>query len=242
MVRQNEKFSQVALATCLRAASLRVLLASVCSPTQAKPAKLRDIADTVAANPILTQFAKMIQGSGLGTFLSSRGPFTLFVPTDSAFSKLPPGMLDTLLQPENQIRLEDILLFHVINGKKLTAKDLLLLKNVLSCEGDPPTPLDFKTSHSGTQYVMKAKIIHADIKCANGIIHEIDTVLMPPETSLPPLVTAAEIAPAGRDSADERTAGQSHCRDKCAFRRDQRRARDSRGARRRAGLIAALIR
>jgi len=172
-----------------------LLLGLSCLHSQAKPAKLRDIADTIAANPILTQFAKMIQGSGLGTFLSSRGPFTLFVPTDSAFSKLPPDMLDTLMLPENQIRLEDILLFHVVNGKRLTAKDLLLLKSVLSCEGDPPTPLLFKTSHSGTQFVMKAKIIHADIKCANGIIHEIDTVLMPPEGSLPPVATSVPPSP-----------------------------------------------
>jgi len=164
-----------------------LLLAFINAPTQAKPAKLRDIADTVAANPILTQYARMVQGSGLGTFLSSRGPFTIFVPTDAAFSKLPPDTLDILLQPQNQVRLQDILLFHVVNGKRLTAKDLLLLKSVLSCEGDPPTPLTFRTSHSGTQFVLKAKIVHADIRCQNGIIHEIDTVLMPPEPSLPPL-------------------------------------------------------
>jgi uncharacterized surface protein with fasciclin (FAS1) repeats len=121
----------------------------------------------------------MVQASDLGTFLSSRGPFTLFVPTDSAFSKLPPGMLDTLLRPENKERLQDIVLFHVVNNKRLMAMDLKALKTVLSCEGDPPTPLTLKTTHSGTQLVMQAKIVHADIKCANGIINEIDTLLMP---------------------------------------------------------------
>jgi len=170
-------------------------LALACAPTQAKPVKIRDIADTINTNPILTQYAKMIQASGLGTFLSSRGPFTVFVPTDSAFSKLPPGTLDTLLLPGNQVRLQDILLFHVVNGKRLTAKDLLLLKTVNSCEGDPPAPLLLKTSRMGTQYVMRAKIVHADIKCQNGIIHEIDTVLMPLETSLPPLAAPPVPAP-----------------------------------------------
>jgi hypothetical protein len=126
----------------------------------------------------------MVRASDLGTFLSSRGPFTVFVPTDAAFAKLPPGMLDTLLRPENKVRLQDILLFHVVNGKRLTSKDLLLLKTVLSCQG---TPLPIKTSHSGTQWVMKAKIVHADIRCQNGVINEIDTVLMPPETALPPI-------------------------------------------------------
>jgi uncharacterized surface protein with fasciclin (FAS1) repeats len=165
-----------------------LLLGLLAAPVDAKTAKtnkMRDLADTVATNPITTQFAAMIQASDLGTFLSSRGPFTLFVPTDSAFSKLPPGTLETLLRPENKVRLQDILLFHVVNSKRLTAKDLLPLKTVLSCQG---TLLPLRTSHSGTQYVMKAKIVHADIKCANGIINEIDTVLMPPESALPPLM------------------------------------------------------
>ena len=115
-----------------------LFLGLLSAPSEAKPVKLRDIADTVSANPILTKFALMIQASDLGTFLSSRGPFTIFAPTDSAFSKLPPGTIETLLRPENKTRLQDIVLFHVVNGKRLTAKDLLLLKSVLSCEGDPP--------------------------------------------------------------------------------------------------------
>jgi len=171
------------------------LLALIHSHVEAKPAKIRDLADTVATNPILTKFAAMVQASDLSTFLSSRGPFTLFAPTDSAFAKLPPGMLDTLLRPENKVRLQDILLFHVVNGKRLTAKDLLPLKTVLSCEGDPPAPLILKTTHSGTQFVMKAKIVHGDIKCQNGIINEIDTVLMPPETALPPVAPPPPPAP-----------------------------------------------
>ena len=161
-----------------------LLLGFLSAPALAKPAKIRDLADTVAANPILTKFAAMVRASDLGTFLSSRGPFTLFVPTDSAFSKLPPGMFEVLLRPENKVRLQDILLFHVVNGKRLTAKDLLPLKTVLSCQG---APLTFRTSHAGTQFVMKAKIVHADIRCQNGILSEIDTVLMPPEASLPPI-------------------------------------------------------
>jgi uncharacterized surface protein with fasciclin (FAS1) repeats len=160
---------------------------------EARAPKLRDLADTVAANPIMTKFSAIIQASDLGTFLSSRGPFTLFVPTDAAFAKLPPGMLDTLLRPENKVRLQDILLFHVVNGKRLNAKDLLLLKTLLSCEGNP---LPLKTTHSGVQVVLKAKIVHADIRCQNGVIHEIDTVLVPPEASLPPVASPPPPAPA----------------------------------------------
>jgi uncharacterized surface protein with fasciclin (FAS1) repeats len=159
----------------------------------AKPAKIKDIADTVAANPILTKFSEMIQASDLGTFLSSRGPFTVFAPTDSAFSRLPPGVFDALLQPQNKERLQDIVLFHVVNGKRITSKDLLLLKTITPCQGPP---LAVRTSHSGTQFVMKAKITHSEIKAANGLINEIDGVLMPPETSLPPLAAPPAPAPA----------------------------------------------
>lgn len=172
-----------------------LLLGFMGAPAAAKPAKTRDIDDTVAANPILTKFAAMVRASDLGTFLSSRGPFTLFAPTDSAFSKLPPGTIETLLRPENKERLQDIVLFHVVNGKKLTAKDLLPLKTVLSCEGTPGTPLNLKTSRSGAQFVMKAKITHADIRCRNGIINEIDTVLMPPEATMPPVALPPPPAP-----------------------------------------------
>jgi uncharacterized surface protein with fasciclin (FAS1) repeats len=166
------------------AALLLALVAGLGTPAPAKPAKALDICDSVASNRITTKMAAMIQASDLATFMSSRGPFTLFVPTDSAFAKWPPGELEQLLLPENKDRLQHILLFHLVNGKKLTAKDLLPLKTVLTCEG---SQLPVRASKSGTQYVLKSRIIHADIKCLNGLIHEIDTVLMPPESALPPL-------------------------------------------------------
>ena len=154
---------------------------------EAKSHVLPDIAYTVAANPITTQMEAMVQGSEMVTFLSSRGPFTVFVPTDAAFAKLPPGTLATLLRPENKERLQHILLFHVVNGKAISAKDLLKIKTLLSCEG---TTLTLKTTKSGTQFVLKAKIVHGDIRCENGVIHEVDTLLMPPESALPPLAPA----------------------------------------------------
>jgi len=162
-------------------------LGALCLRVEAKPHQLADIADTLAANPITTQMEAMVQGSEMVTFLSSRGPFTVFVPTDAAFAKLPPGTLATLLRPENKERLQHILLFHVVNGKAISAKDLLKIKTLLSCEG---TTLTLKTTKSGTQFVLKAKIVHGDIRCENGVIHEVDTLLMPPESALPPLAPA----------------------------------------------------
>ena len=184
-----------------------LLLALLFAPVDAKPPKVRDLADSIAANVITTKFSQMLQAApDLMTLLSSRGPFTLFVPTDSAFSKLPPGTLETLLRPENKVRLEDILLFHVVNGRRLTAKDMIPLKEVLSCLG---TALPLRTSKSGTQYVMKAKITHADIKCLNGNICQIDALLMPPESALPAIAAPpppeppapAPVAPVETNSA-----------------------------------------
>jgi len=190
---------------CFRHLLAALLLVLLCAPLPAKPPKQHDLYDVVAANPILTSFASLIQASDLGTFLSSRGPFTVFAPTDSAFAKLPPGTIDTLLRPENKDRLQHIVLFHVINNRRLTAKDLKSLKAFFSCEGNP---LLFRTLRAGTQMVMKAKIVNADIRCSNGVLHEVDTVLMPPEGALPkiaqppaPNVTPITTSPAADTNA-----------------------------------------
>jgi len=190
--------------------SLLLGISSLCA--KPKGPKMLDIADSINTNRITTQFAAMLQSSEMATFLSSRGPFTVFLPTDSAFSKLPPGTLDALLRPENKERLQDILLYHVVNGKAWTSKDLQTATTLLSCEGNPASPLTIKKTKSGTQLVNKAKILRADIKCLNGTIHEIDTVLMPPEKSLPPLapppapVVPATNAPVATPAADTNAA------------------------------------
>jgi uncharacterized surface protein with fasciclin (FAS1) repeats len=156
----------------------------VLAPAPAKEARAKnlDLTDTVFANRIMTKFALLLRNSDLASFYSSRGPFTLFVPTDSAFSKIPPDQLQALLQPENNALLQRIVLFHLVNGNRFTAKDLLKQKSLVSCEG---TPLAIHTSKLGAQFVQKAKILRADIRCANGVIHEIDTVLIPPGLVLP---------------------------------------------------------
>ena len=173
---------------------------------KSKVPKGHDITDTIYANPILSSFAKLLQASpDIYTFLSSRGPFTVFVPTDSAFAKLPPGELDALLDRKTRNGAMHILLFHVIKGKRLTVKELLPLRAMFSCEGNP---LTFRLTHSGVDLVQKAKVTHADIHCANGNINEIDTVLMPPELAMPPLKTAPDATPANRAAATNAPATQ----------------------------------
>jgi uncharacterized surface protein with fasciclin (FAS1) repeats len=140
-----------------------------------------DLADAVYHNVILSKFAALVQASDMGTFLSSRGPFTLFVPTNSAFSKLPPGMYEDLLRPENKTQLQRVVLFHLVNGKSWFAKDLRTVKTLPSCEG---SPLTVKSTHAGTLFVAKGHVIRADEHYANGIMHQVDTLLMPPQLVL----------------------------------------------------------
>ncbi len=163
---------------------LIVSLVALAAPAHAKPAKAKtlDLTDTVLSNRILTKFALIVRNSDLASFLSSRGPFTLFAPTDSAFAKIPPDQFQALLLPQNKDTLQRILLFHLVNGNRFSAKDLLKQKTLPSCEG---TALTLRISKSGAQFVQKAKILHADMRCENGVIHEIDMVLIPPGLVLP---------------------------------------------------------
>jgi uncharacterized surface protein with fasciclin (FAS1) repeats len=186
------------------------------APTPARAAKARalDLTDTVFANRIMTKFALALRNSDLASFYSSRGPFTLFVPTDSAFSKIPPDELDALMRPENKPLLQRIILFHLVNGNRFSAKDLLKQKSLVSCEG---TALAVHSSKSGAQFVQKARILRADVRCANGIIQEIDTVLIPPGLVLPtpgapPAATPADASAtnAPADSTNAPAAGDTN--------------------------------
>src|ERR1700744_3218646 len=121
----NSRFLRAVGATLLLLASITGAFAKEKAP---KGPKSHDLTDTIYANPILTDFAKLLQASpDIYTFLSSKGPFTVFVPTDSAFAKLKPGELDSLCQPQNKDRLTAILYYHIINGKRMAMKDLFPL-------------------------------------------------------------------------------------------------------------------
>jgi hypothetical protein len=86
-------------------------------------------------------------------------------------------MFEDLLRPENKDQLQRIILYHLINGENVDAKDLALLKSLPSCEG---TSISLKVTRSGTQFIGKARLLRADQKCANGVLDQIDTLLIPP--------------------------------------------------------------
>jgi uncharacterized surface protein with fasciclin (FAS1) repeats len=134
-----------------------------------------DIVDTAVAAGSFTTLAKALEAAGLIDALKGEGPFTVFAPTDAAFAKLPAGTIASLLKPENKEKLKAILLYHVVSGK-VTAAEVIKLngQSVKTLEGGM---LLVSTKH-GVQ-VDKANVTQTDIDASNGVIHVIDTVLMP---------------------------------------------------------------
>ena len=114
-----------------------------------------------------------IKAADLVTTLKGDGPFTVFAPTDKAFDKLPKGTLEDLLKPQNKAKLAAILTYHVVPGKTMAAD-----VKTMTCKSVSDKDLDVKVS-DGAVTVNDAKVIKTDIKASNGVIHTIDTVLMP---------------------------------------------------------------
>jgi uncharacterized surface protein with fasciclin (FAS1) repeats len=135
----------------------------------------KDIVDTAVADGRFTTLVAAVQAAGLVDTLKSEGPFTVFAPTDDAFAKLPAGTLDELLKPENKQKLTDILLYHVVAGKVMAA-DVTALTSAKTVLGkDVAIKVDM-----GNVYINDSKVIIADIETSNGVIHVIDSVLLPP--------------------------------------------------------------
>lgn len=134
----------------------------------------KDIVDTAVAAGKFNTLAKALQAAGLVDTLKGKGPFTVFAPTDEAFAKLPPGTVEDLLKPENKEKLTKILTYHVVAGK-VPAKDVVKMNSAKTVEGE-----DLKISAKGGKvHVNNAQVITPDIQASNGVIHVIDTVLLP---------------------------------------------------------------
>ncbi len=135
----------------------------------------KDIVDTAVAAGQFTTLAKALTAAGLIETLKGDGKFTVFAPTDDAFAKLPAGTLEMLLKPENKEKLKAILLYHVVSGK-VEAKDVVKLngKDVATVQGGT-----VKIDTTNGVKVNSSTIVKADVKASNGVIHVIDTVLLP---------------------------------------------------------------
>jgi uncharacterized surface protein with fasciclin (FAS1) repeats len=142
------------------------------APTEA--ASGTTITEVAAANDSFKILTAALQAAGLTDTLSGKGPFTVFAPTDAAFAKLPAGTLEALLKPENKETLVKILTYHVVPGEVTSSQ--LKSGEVATVEGSPVT-----VNVDGTGVtVNKANVVQPDIQASNGVIHVVDTVILPP--------------------------------------------------------------
>ena len=142
------------------------------------PAKLADIVDTAVADGRFTTLVAAVTAAGLVDTLKGEGPFTVFAPTDDVFAKLPAGTVENLLKPENLETLKNVLLYHVVSGKVMAA-DVVTLDGKMADTAFAGKSIAISVK-DGKVYLNKTvQVIITDIETTNGVIHVIDTVLMP---------------------------------------------------------------
>jgi len=161
------RFSKAALVTCV-AALLMALPAAAGSK--------KDIVDTAVAAGNFNTLAKALTAAGLVETLKGPGPFPVFAPTAAAFAKLPAGTLDALLKPENKEKLVAILTYHVVPGK-VEARQVAKMSEAKTVNGKELKIM----AHDGKVMVDNADVVKTDIECSNGVMHVIDSVLLPPQ-------------------------------------------------------------
>jgi uncharacterized surface protein with fasciclin (FAS1) repeats len=134
----------------------------------------KDIVDTAVAAGNFKTLAAALGAAGLVNTVKGAGPFTVFAPTDAAFAKLPAGTVENLLKPENKDQLTAILTYHVVPGKVMAA-DVVKLKEAKTVNGKK---LSVKVNGSNVM-IDGANVTTTDIQASNGVIHVIDSVVLP---------------------------------------------------------------
>jgi transforming growth factor-beta-induced protein len=168
---QSKQMYKVYFLVAAFAVALSLSLGVLAGP-RSKPAK--DIVDTAVAAGSFKTLATALQAAGLVDTLKGKGPFTVFAPTDEAFAKLPAGTLEDLLKPENKEKLASILTYHVVPGRILAAQ-VVKMNSAKTVNGQSLTI----STNDGTVMVDNAKVVKTDILCSNGVIHVIDSVVLP---------------------------------------------------------------
>jgi uncharacterized surface protein with fasciclin (FAS1) repeats len=141
--------------------------------TDRKTEPAMNIVKTAEATPNLTVFHRMVKAAGLDQTLEGEGPFTVFAPTDEAFSKLPQGVLENLLKPWNRAELVEVLKGHMAAGTTMAPVVKII---ELPTVGGPT--LRVKVDSHGVT-INESRVTRADIACSNGVIHAIDNVVLP---------------------------------------------------------------
>lgn len=158
----------------MKSASFALILSVLMGVVPVSAAANKDIVDTAITAGSFTTLVSALQAAGLVDVLKGPGPFTVFAPTDDAFKKLPAGTVESLLKPENKDKLRAILTYHVVSGD-VTAAQAMKLSSAKTLNG---AALKL-SAQNGTLMVNDAVVVKADIAASNGVIHVIDTVLIP---------------------------------------------------------------
>lgn len=163
--------------------ALLLVLGAACTSSEAGTAlpdsaadadKRSDIVDTAVGAGSFTTLVAAVKAADLVDTLKGEGPFTVFAPTDEAFAKLPAGTVEDLLKPENKDKLKAILTYHVVPGRVMAA-DVAGLTSAKTVNGK-----ELKISAAdGKVMVDKATVVKTDIACSNGVIHVVDSVMLP---------------------------------------------------------------
>ena len=156
----NAKYSAYAIAAMLVAAG---------------PAAAADLVETAVSNGSFKTLTAALQAAGLVETLKGKGPYTVFAPTDEAFKKLPAGTVENLLKPENKAQLAKVLTYHVVAGNVMSGDLKGKTTNAKTVEGSA-VRID---ASSNTVKVNDAVVTQADVNASNGVIHVIDSVIMP---------------------------------------------------------------
>ena len=133
-----------------------------------------DIVDTAISAKSFNTLVAALKAADLVDVLKGDGPFTVFAPTDAAFAKLPAGTVENLLKPENKAKLQSILTYHVVPGRYLAA-DVVKMSSAKTVSGNSFTV----SMKGGNAMVDNARIVKTDIMASNGVIHVIDSVILP---------------------------------------------------------------
>jgi uncharacterized surface protein with fasciclin (FAS1) repeats len=155
-------------------AQFALVAAQATAGDHAKHGDKKDIVDTAVAAGQFKTLAAALEAADLVDTLKGDGPFTVFAPTDAAFAKLPEGTVESLLKPENRDQLVAILTYHVVPGK-VKAADVVKLNEAKTVNGQDVT---ITVADNGVQ-IDNANVVKTDIGASNGVIHVIDTVIIP---------------------------------------------------------------
>jgi uncharacterized surface protein with fasciclin (FAS1) repeats len=158
----------------LKAVAVVAVVAMTGAGLMARDEGQKDIVDTAVAAGSFTTLAKALQAAGLVDTLKGKGPFTVFAPTDEAFAKLPAGTVEDLLKPENKAKLQAILTYHVVPGRVM-ASQVTGLTSAKTVNGQSLSV----TVKDGGVKIDDAKVVKTDIVTSNGVIHVIDSVVLP---------------------------------------------------------------